>query len=63
MFQAYVFQVFCDERPVMWVLKIVLNSLFANTFLKYKKNELLEKLHKRKMWKKQGLFFLIISFN
>ena len=57
MFQAYVFQVFCDERPVMWVLKIVLNSLFANTFLKYKKNELLEKLHKRKMWKKQGLFF------
>lgn len=40
MFQAYVFQVFCDERPVMWVFKIFFNSLFAKTFLKYKKNEL-----------------------
>ena len=48
------FQVFCDERPVMWVFKIFFNSLFANTFLKYKKNELWEKL-KEKYGKKQGL--------
>lgn len=37
--------------------KINFNSLLANTFLKYKENELLEKLNKRKMWKIQGLFF------